>query len=151
MKINNTTKKLFSMLVCVVLLVAMALSITGCTKTNTDQPASQPQQSQTADVVVKGEGQTVFSFTVVAKDGNETAFEIHTDKETVGEALLDCALIEGEAGQYGLYVKTVNGITADYDVDATYWAFYINDAYATSGVDTTSVTEGESYSFKVEK
>ena len=151
MKINNTTKKLFSMLVCVVLLVAMALSITGCTKTNTDQPDSQPQQSQTADVVVKGEGQTVFSFTVVDKDGNETAFEIHTDKETVGEALLDCALIEGEAGQYGLYVKTVNGITADYDADGTYWAFYVNGEYAMTGVDSTDINTADTYTFKVEK
>ena len=98
-----------------------------------------------------GEGQTKFAFAVVDKDGNETNFEIHTDKTLVGEALLDLGLIEGDAGEFGLYVKTVNGITADYDVDQTYWSFYVNGEYATAGVDTTTIEEGATYSFKVEK
>ena len=48
-------------------------------------------------------------------------------------------------------MKTVNGVTADYDKDGTYWAFYINGEYAMSGVDTTAVEEGATYAFKVEK
>lgn len=98
-----------------------------------------------------GEGETKFTLTVVDKEGNETLFEIHTEKETVGDALLELNLIEGEDGAYGLYVKTVNGITADYDADQTYWAFYINGEYASTGVDTTKITAGDSYSFQVEK
>ena len=47
-------------------------------------------------------------------------------------------------------MKTVNGITADYDTDGVYWAFYVNDEYATSGVDVTEITEGDSYALKVE-
>ena len=103
------------------------------------------------EATVFGEGEKQFAFLVVDGEGNETAFEIHTDKETVGEALLDLELIEGEEGAYGLYVKTVNGITVDYDKDKAYWAFYVNGEYAVSGVDTTAITEGDSYSFKVEK
>ena len=87
---------------------------------------------------------------MVDKEGNETVFEIHTDKTTVGEALLEVGLIDGDVEDYGLYVKEVNGITADYDVDGTYWAFYINDEYASTGVDSTNITEGDNYSFKVE-
>ena len=68
----------------------------------------------------------------------------------MGEALLEQKLIAGEESAYGLYVKTVCGITADYDVDGTYWAFYIDDTYATSGVDTTDVVEGSTYTLKVE-
>ena len=150
MKMKNNTKKLFSILLCMVLIVAMALFTTGCAeKTETNSTPSNVQTN--ADVTVKGEGQTVFGFTVVYKDGNETHFEIHTDKQTVGQALLDCQLIEGEEGQYGLYVKTVNGITADYDVDATYWAFYVNGEYAMTGVDTTDINVADHYMFKVEK
>ena len=78
-------------------------------------------------------------------------FEIHTDKKTVGEALLDVGLIAGEEGEYGLFVKTVNGITVDYEEDGAYWAFYIGDEYATTGVDATDIEEGASYSFKIEK
>ena len=67
------------------------------------------------------------------------------------EALLELELINGDEGQYGLYVKEVNGITADYDVDQTYWAFYVDGEYAMSSVDTTEIEDGKTYSFKVEK
>jgi len=59
-------------------------------------------------------------------------------------------LIAGDTAEYGLYVKTVDGITVDYDTNGKYWAFYINGEYAMTGVDTTPITEGEEYSFKVE-
>ena len=102
-------------------------------------------------MTVLGEGQTKFLFTVTNKDGTETNFEIHTDKELVGEALLELQLIDGEDGAYGLYVKTVNEITLDYDTDKMYWAFYVDGEYASSGVDTTKIEEGKTYAFKVEK
>ena len=84
---------------------------------------------------------------VVEVEAEEKAitFTINTDKTTVGEALVEHNLIDGEEGPYGIYIKAVNGITADYDVDKTYWSFYINDNYATSGVDTTPLKEGETY------
>ena len=142
-------KKLVSWLLCMMLIVAMALTTVGCgTK---EQNGSQPATEGQASATVLGEGQTKFSFTVVDKDGNATEFEIHTDKATVGEALLELNLIAGDEGDYGLYVKQVNGITADYDVDQTYWAFYVNDAYAMSGVDTTAIEADARYAFKVEK
>ena len=105
----------------------------------------------TADSNVVGQGATIFTFQVVDGEGQETVFEVHTDAQTVGEALQACDLIQGEESEYGLYVKTVNGITADYDVDQTYWAFYINGEYAMTGVDKTEVVDGDTYTFKVEK
>ena len=81
----------------------------------------------------------------------DVAIDITTEKETVGEALLDEGLIEGEDSQYGLYVKKVNGVLADYNVDGTYWAFYVNGAYGATGVDSTPVEDGATYAFKVEK
>lgn len=76
---------------------------------------------------------------------------IHTDKTLVGEALQELELIAGDEGDFGLYVKTVDGITADYDKDGVYWAFYENGEYAMQGVDQTEITEGAAYSFKIEK
>ena len=150
MRVKNN-KKLVSWLLCMMLIVATALTTVGCGTDgqNSGEPATEGQAS--GEVTVLGEGKTVFDFTVVDKDGNATEFEIHTDKATVGEALLELNLIAGDAGEYGLYVKQVNGITADYDVDQTYWAFYVNDAYATAGVDATAVEAGAKYAFKVEK
>ena len=84
-------------------------------------------------------------------EGNETKLTIHTDKTTVGEALLELGVIAGEDGQYGLYVKEVIGIEADYDKDGVYWAFYVNGEYAMTGVDQTEIVDGEAYAFKAEK
>ena len=136
--------KLFASVLCMVLIVAMALSMTACTNNNASEDANAGQeQAQVAE--------QSFTFEVVDKDGNTETFSITTDKATVGEALLAEGLIAGEDGQYGLYVTEVSGIVADYNVDGTYWAFYVDGAYASSGVDTTDVVDGSTYSFKVEK
>ena len=82
---------------------------------------------------------------------NQITFTIHTDKSTVGEALMEHRLVEGEDGAYGLYVKKVNGILADYDVDRSYWAFYIDGEYAMTGVDATPIKEGEIYRLEYAK
>ena len=61
----------------------------------------------------------------------------------MGDALTELGLIEGEDSEYGLYVKTVNGITADYDTDGHYWAFYVDGEYAQTGVDATRSPPGQ--------
>ncbi len=94
--------------------------------------------AKTAVVEVKVEDQTV-------------TFTINTDKKTVGEALLEHKLIDGEEGPYGMYIKSVNGITADYDVDQSYWSFYVNGEYAMTGVDTTEIKEGAIYRLEYTK
>ena len=103
---------------------------------------------KTVSYTVKGEGATVFYFTVRNVDKTVTRFEIHTDKTTVGEALLELGLIEGTPSDYGLYVTTVNGITADWDTEQAYWAFYIGDDYAQTGVDATEIIPGTTYTLE---
>ncbi len=155
-------KKFLSLFLCVVLITAIALT-SGCNDNketpqnnnssvveSNDATSSATEESK-SDVTVKGEGKTKFNFAVTDKNGSVTNYEIRTDKTIVGEALQELGLIEGDEGDFGLYVKKVNGITADFDIDGTYWAFYVNGAYATSGVDTTEIKDGESYAFKVEK
>ena len=81
----------------------------------------------------------------VAVEEQLVTFTVHTDKDTVGAALLEHELIAGDESEYGLYVKVVNGMTADYDVDQSYWAFYINGEFAMTGVDATEIDEGAVY------
>ena len=141
-------KKWLTVIGCIVLIAALALTITGCgSKEEPETPGAQAA----VEATVMGEGATVFQFSVVDLEGNETKFEIHTDKTVVGEALLELGLIEGDMGDYGLYVKKVNGITAEYEVDGTYWAFYEGDDYAMTGVDLTEIKAGATYAFKVSK
>ena len=156
-------KKPLSFILCIVLIAAIALFTTGCN----DNTIETPDEGTTQDTEVIstvapaedvsdaekqeiGEGEKEFVFTVTDADGKETAFLVHTDKTTVGEALLELNLIAGDEGAYGLYVKTVNGATYDYDTDGKYWAFYVNGEYGMTGVDMTDITEGATYSFKVE-
>mgnify|MGYP002766368778 FL=1 len=149
---NLWTKRKTNLIVLLMLLLTMSFCTTGCKGNDTVDPSTvESSQTYQGDHNVLGEGQTEFYFTVVDATGDETKFEIHTDKENVGEALQEYDLIAGDESDYGLYVKTVNGITADYDKDQTYWAFYINGEYASTGVDSTPVTAGDTYSFKVEK
>ena len=147
--LKTRSLKSLSLILCIVLIAAMALFAAGCNG-DTQEDSSTNQSQTNTEATVLGEGDTVFDFTVVDKDGNETRFEIHTNKTTVGDALLELELISGDDSEYGLFVKKVNGITADFDVDGTYWAFYINGEYAMTGVDSTPIADGEVYSFKVE-
>ena len=134
----NSMKKLLSVIGVCVLIAAMALNFTGCGSNTTPETTAAPDS---------------VTFTVVVADleGNETPFEITTDKAIVGEALLEEGLIEGDQGDYGLYINTVNGITADWDKDQTYWAFYINGEYATTGIDGTEITAGTTYGLTLTK
>lgn len=142
--------KVLSVIVCIVLIAAVALFTIGCSN-NKGTPTHELPKDEEISEKVLGEGKTQFDFIVTDAEGNSTKFVIKTDKKTVGEALLDVKLIEGEDGLYGLYVKKVNGIIADYDKDKTYWAFFVDGEYAMSGVDETEIEPNKVYSFKIEK
>ena len=91
-----------------------------------------------------GKGAKTVTVKVIA-DEQELTFTIHTDKDTLGDALLEHKLIDGEDGPFGLYVKAVNGIVADYDVDQTYWNFTKAGELMMVGVDGAEIADGEQY------
>lgn len=150
-------KKMMSLVSVTVLLLVCLMGVTACGQQQ--QPEyEQPSQEAEADLGLwkdaaytvnteLGEGATTVTVQVKA-DERQVTFTIHTDKTTVGEALQEHNLLEGEESQYGLFVKKVNGIVADYDVDQYYWAFYVNGEYAMTGVDTTNIEEGVVYSLE---
>lgn len=84
--------------------------------------------------------------TVVHKDGTEKVFEYATDAEYLGEVIVSEGLVNGEEGPYGLYFDTVDGETADWNVDQGYWSILIGEEYATVGADGIVLTDGGEYS-----
>ena len=98
-----------------------------------------------------GEGSVEFPLTITDADGVSLQITVKTDEATVGDALVKLGLIAGEETQYGLYMKTVNGITLDYEQDGMYWGFYIDGGYAVTGVDMTEIAAGSSYELKADK
>ena len=163
-------KSVLKTIISMLLIAAMVMVMAGCEKKDASVSSVAAEASVEASTEASVEASTEasteasveepateeaksasFKFVVVDADGNETPFEITTEKATVGEALLDEGLIEGTDSAYGLYVTKVNGIEAVYETDGTYWAFYINGEYASTGVDSTNVEDGATYMFKVEK
>ena len=145
----NKTKfnKAVLRLVCVLAIAAMAVCTFGCEKKSNTLDVD----TSGASVTEVGTGDTVFDFEVIDIDEKVTKFKVSTDKKIVGEALIDCGLIEGDEGPYGLYVKTVMDVTIDYDTDGMYWAFYVGDELAPKGVDLTEIVNGEAYRFVATK
>ena len=134
-------KKTLKSSACIILSVLFVVCLVAC---NTADKADVWEMATYRTDTSFGNGSKTATVEVKVEE-ESVVFTIKTDKDTVGEALFEHKLIDGEEGQYGLYVKTVNGITADYDTDKSYWAFYIDGEYAISGVDSTKITEGVTY------
>ena len=141
-------KKIINSTVSVVLALMCILSLTACG--NTVEKTGLWENATYLKDTEFGKGEKTINVEVKAEEKTVT-FTVNTDKETVGDALIEHNLIDGEDGDYGLYIKVVNGITADYDVDKSYWAFYIDGEYATSGVDTTDIDENVTYRLEYAK
>ena len=125
-----------------VLVVALSLSFSACGKPAVELDVWQ-DAIYTEDTEL-GNGEKTVLVEVVAEEKSVT-FTIHSDKDTLGDALTEHNLIEGEKGAYGLYVKKVNGITADYDENQCYWGFNKNGEGMMTGVDGAKFKDGEHY------
>lgn len=137
MKVRNFVR----MAVGMILLLGMLLSVSGCGKSEKGDLWTGAKYTEDTEL---GTGAMKILVEVKAEEKSVT-FTLHTDQSVLRDALLEQELIEGEQGEYGLYVKVVNGITADYDVDQSYWALMENGEMAMSGVDGVSLKEGGHY------
>ena len=139
-------KKIFKLSIWILLLLC---ALSACTSR---VPENEPRIYADGAVINISVGTATKTFTVEVVDaqGNQVTVTVKTDLETVGEVLQKAGLLQGEQGEFGLYIKTVNGITADYEKDGTYWAFYENGQYALTGVDLTQSADGAVYRFAVE-
>ena len=134
-------------IIALLLALVMALSLVACG--GTDKPDTNPATNPSVESTPAASDSVGASFTVVVTDldGTETTFEYTSEAATVGEALLAEGLIAGDESEWGLMVTTVNGITADWATENAYWAFYIGEEYAQTGVDATEIVAGTTYTF----
>ena len=138
-------KRIFKITLTLALVLCTILSLAACSIFNKSDDNSETDATKVYyEDTALGEGAK--TLTVRIEDPNKSVtFTIHTDKATVGDALVEHGIISGEEGAYGLYIKVANGTKADFDTDGSYWAFYIGDEYAMSGVDSTNIEEGVLY------
>lgn len=100
--------------------------------------ANKPQTSKGAKHI---------TLEVIDNEGASTMYEADTDAEYLSEVFeeIDGLTVEGTTSEYGLYIDTVNGLTADYTADSAYWSIMVNGEYGMYGADSQPVTDGDAY------
>ncbi len=123
------------------IILCVAAIFVGCSK----GPVYVDGTAKYTEDTTLGEGSKTITVTVKDHESKAVVFTIKTDAKTVGDALLENKLIAGEDGMYGMYIKVVNGLRADYDKDRAYWGFNVNGETSLTGVDMTDITDGGVY------
>ncbi|WP_455716107.1 DUF4430 domain-containing protein [Anaerosporobacter sp.] len=97
-------------------------------------------------------GSKSITVTVIDDKDNRTTYDHKTDAEFLRAALeeIDGLTVEGEEAQYGLFVKTVNGLTADYNVNGAFWSFSVNGEDCNNGIETQPVYDGDTFEITYE-
>ena len=80
----------------------------------------------------------------VINGSDEKMFNIITKGNTLSEATDEINLVQGEQGQYGLYIKTVNGYTVD-ESKQEWWCITKNQEPVFEGIDNIKIEDGEKY------
>lgn len=98
------------------------------------------------------EGAKTVAIEIVDDEGTSVEYEVHTDAEYLLEAMEDAEglTFDGEDGDYGFTVYTINDVTADFNTDGAYWSFYLNDEYCNYGVSEQPVNDGDEFMIKYE-
>lgn len=81
---------------------------------------------------------------VVYSETKDDFFYYETDAEYLGEVLLENALVEGNESQYGLFITTVNGVTAD-EGRQEWWCLTKGGEQLNTGIDTTPIADGDTF------
>ena len=124
--------------------VIMALSLASCDLFGYEEPKDPWELAVITEDAELGEGSKTIEVELVVEE-HKVTFTIHTDAETLGEALEENLSIDAEEGAYGRYITMINGIYALYEVDGSYWAFYQSGEYLMTGVDSTNISGGEHF------
>ncbi len=91
-------------------------------------------------------GDKTLAVTVTHADGSVRDFTLETDAEYLWDAMYERGLIDGTDGEYGKWVTTVDGRTADENA-GQYWLFTRDGDWVETSCDTTPIADGESYEF----
>ena len=111
-------------------------------------PDSGDAQDNSADGAQDiGQGSRTFRFEVTDDSEELSVWNVSTNETTVGDALIAVGLIKGDVSEYGFFVTEVNGLTADFDANESWWGFFIDGEMAMVGVNAIDIEEGKVYAF----
>ncbi len=96
------------------------------------------------------QGSKTIGLTVVFSEGNQKEYTLHTDAEYLGDALRERKLVEGSDGPYGLFIETVDGVTADED-NQEWWCITKDGEQLNTSADQTPIADKEHYELTLSK
>ena len=102
------------------------------------------------------QGSKAYTLEVSDDTGEVKSYTGRTDAEYLSDLMNELATgedfsYEGTGGDYGMFIISVNGLTADYEKDGAYWAIYVNGEYGNYGADAQPVSDGDTYRLSYEK
>lgn len=146
------TKALLAALLC-------ALTLTGCGNGTSGGSSAQNASATSAaasgvdalweNAVYKEDasvGEGAHNVKIEVKIGSKSVtLDVKSDKDNLADILTENNIVEGETSAYGLYIKKVNGVSADYDTDGAYWGVCRDGTPTPTGVSSITVADGEHY------
>lgn len=90
------------------------------------------------------QGAKTLTIEIVMEDEVTATTQVNTDEEFLRGALEQEGLIEGLESEYGLFVLTVDGVTAD-DTNQEWWCFTKDGEDLMTGVDDTTIEDGDKF------
>ncbi len=93
------------------------------------------------------QGAKAITIEVIDNHAASTVYNVDTDAEYLRQAMeeADGLTFSGSESEYGMMVETVNGVTADWNVDQSYWGFFVNGEYCNYGIDSQPVADGDAF------
>ena len=89
-------------------------------------------------------GDKDITVTVVYEDKTQKEFEISTDAENLGDALLQEGLVTEEEHKTGYY-QHIDGVRADYTLDGAWWCVTKGGEMTTAGANELPIMDGDSF------
>lgn len=92
-------------------------------------------------------GEKLVTIEVISQTQETVTYSLHTDAEYLRQAMEETEglTFSGTEGSFGLMIDTVNGVRADYRLDHAYWSILVNGEYASYGIDTQPVADGDAF------
>ncbi len=88
------------------------------------------------------ENTKLITVTIAHKDGTDKTYSWQTEANTLAEAMNEKNLLGEDMD--GMYL-TVDGETADYNVDQSWWCLYKNGESAVEGANTMTIADGDDF------
>ena len=112
------------------LLLALALAACAAAPGTQDSPSPAP------------EGDKQITAVIVHGDGTRKEISIETSKDTLGRALVEAGIVEGNGTAYGIYIVTADGERADENKEQ-WWCITKGGEGVNTGADSTPIEDGD--------